>query len=324
MGVFGSDMTVALAVHRVEFHPGDSVNLSVVVGGSPDTRVQGGRVELTYVNRYLKEEREHDSDGPDRTRTVTREEDVVVAWAPMPGGPDGPVAFGTHTFTLTFPPDVPPSAHEPEGFGDMVRWEVRAILDRRMAFDPDAKQVVTVHSRPEQYAWQAQSPPVAKSADVPMGLDLATRFLRPGDVVAGTLTISPSESVKARSIRIQLERRRTDVPDGIERTETLPGVELSGPADLEAGQTYRFPFDGGLVQGVPPTFNAAKSHLHWYVEGVVDRRLKSDFVVEAEVVVFTGSPAPAAQQPAGWYPDPGRQKRLRYWDGSEWTGHVAD
>ena len=35
--------------------------------------------------------------------------------------------------------------------------------------------------------------------------------------------------------------------------------------------------------------------------------------------------APAASgQPADWYPDPRGEKRLRYWDGSQWTDHTAD
>jgi hypothetical protein len=29
-------------------------------------------------------------------------------------------------------------------------------------------------------------------------------------------------------------------------------------------------------------------------------------------------------QPADWYPDPRGEKRLRYWDGSQWTDHTAD
>jgi hypothetical protein len=49
-----------------------------------------------------------------------------------------------------------------------------------------------------------------------------------------------------------------------------------------------------------------------------------------------GSPSPpAAKQPqlasqpaagakADWYPDPRGEKRLRYWDGSQWTDHTAD
>jgi hypothetical protein len=42
------------------------------------------------------------------------------------------------------------------------------------------------------------------------------------------------------------------------------------------------------------------------------------------------APAPPASPPpppggtADWYPDPHGQKRLRYWDGSQWTEHVAD
>jgi hypothetical protein len=35
-------------------------------------------------------------------------------------------------------------------------------------------------------------------------------------------------------------------------------------------------------------------------------------------------PAAAPAQPADWYPDPRGEKRLRYWDGSQWTDHTAD
>jgi hypothetical protein len=34
------------------------------------------------------------------------------------------------------------------------------------------------------------------------------------------------------------------------------------------------------------------------------------------------APAQAATPP-GWYDDPWRQARLRYWDGTAWTGHTA-
>src|SRR5437588_11566449 len=39
------------------------------------------------------------------------------------------------------------------------------------------------------------------------------------------------------------------------------------------------------------------------------------------------APAPPVQPaavPAGWHPDPWGQRRLRYWDGAQWTGHTAD
>jgi hypothetical protein len=54
----------------------------------------------------------------------------------------------------------------------------------------------------------------------------------------------------------------------------------------------------------------------------------------AQPPATTAAPAaaPAAQpaapagggQAADWYPDPRGEKRLRYWDGSQWTDHTAD
>ena len=45
-----------------------------------------------------------------------------------------------------------------------------------------------------------------------------------------------------------------------------------------------------------------------------------------EQPVAQASPPPPDRPgtPADWYPDPKGEKRLRYWDGSQWTEHVAD
>ena len=73
MGVFGSNMTVQAAVDRTAVHPGDVITVRVAIGGQPDDRVQGARVELACKNRYHKRERDHNADGPDHDRTETRE-----------------------------------------------------------------------------------------------------------------------------------------------------------------------------------------------------------------------------------------------------------
>jgi sporulation-control protein spo0M len=305
VSVFGSNMTVSAAVDRNSVHPGDSVTVKVVISGQPDAKVQGARVELACKNRYREKERDYDSDGHSQTRTVTREHTVVAVWQPLPAAPDGPVAFGEHTITLQFPPDAPPTVYEPDGFGEVVTWEARAILDRRMAMDPDASIPIYVGSFPNQYAHWASSPPVAKSHEVPMAFDqLSTRVLRPGDQLTGVLTVNPRESAKGRSVRVQFERRRTDTPDNMEHVETSTEVELARDVKLEAGQPLQYPFQIPLPEGMPPTFAASRSYMHWYLEGIIDRKLRSDFVVEAEVVVYTGAPGAGPQ--AGAQPGMGQ------------------
>jgi hypothetical protein len=37
----------------------------------------------------------------------------------------------------------------------------------------------------------------------------------------------------------------------------------------------------------------------------------------------TDQPAPTSAAPAAWYADPSGRFELRYWDGKEWTEHVA-
>jgi hypothetical protein len=39
-------------------------------------------------------------------------------------------------------------------------------------------------------------------------------------------------------------------------------------------------------------------------------------------IMSTAAPSSTAA-PAAWYPDPSKRFELRYWDGAEWTEHVA-
>jgi hypothetical protein len=61
------------------------------------------------------------------------------------------------------------------------------------------------------------------------------------------------------------------------------------------------------------------------------RRSHSETGTTASTYTSTTTPFPSTTQaaptssaaPAAWYPDPSKRFELRYWDGSEWTEHVA-
>ena len=44
---------------------------------------------------------------------------------------------------------------------------------------------------------------------------------------------------------------------------------------------------------------------------------------DASTPVASTATTSSAAAPAAWYPDPSKRFELRYWDGAEWTEHVA-
>jgi hypothetical protein len=61
------------------------------------------------------------------------------------------------------------------------------------------------------------------------------------------------------------------------------------------------------------------------------RRPNAETGTTTSTYTSTTTPFPSTTQtattssaaPAAWYPDPSKRFELRYWDGSEWTEHVA-
>jgi hypothetical protein len=325
MGLFGSEMTIDLAVEEREFIAGEEIAARVTVGGERDKRVQAGRIELVYKNGYVYER--SDPDGPDEN--VATSKTVTVATEPLPSGSGAAVAPGTHFVTLRLPPDAPPTALEATGrVREPVKWEVRAILDRRMAVDPDSTVPVVVRSRPDQYAAWAQQAPVS-GHECDMTLELSTRALRVGETVSGVLGIAAKSEFEGRGVRVQLKRKRVDTPDNEIATYTDPKAQLAGETRFAPRDARRYPFELTVPPDVAPSFVAMYNHHHLYVEGVIDRSMAGDYTVEAELNVYSGpersAGAPAADAPpAGWYPDPWQQAPQRFWDGSQWTGHTHE
>ena len=49
----------------------------------------------------------------------------------------------------------------------------------------------------------------------------------------------------------------------------------------------------------------------------------SDIASNSIIPAASSAATSSAAAPAAWYPDPSKRFELRYWDGAEWTEHVA-
>lgn len=108
------------------------------------------------------------------------------------------------------------------------------------------------------------------------------------------------------------------------RRYTTPGVKATVSAGVEVAvyeteeeATVAFAKTRDLALKRDAVFQSANvvSYLHG------SRKLPADQHPLASVL---GSLGPAGTgAPAGWYDDPHGEARLRYWDGSQWTGHTA-
>jgi len=275
--LFRSKTDVELSLDRTDLLPGDTVAATVTLS-EPDKKAQGGRVELFYRNTYKEVDYDRDADGDTDRRVRTKTAEIPVASAPLFGA--GEPASGSYSVELELPTGAPATAP------DLVEYAVRAVLDRKGGFDAKDEAPVTVHAPAETHADWARRPAELTTTALGMAMEIEPRIVRPGDVIRGSFTLTPTSPVEARSLRAQLEWRRRD-RDGLESHGTASRIELGGDETLAPGQTRELPFELVVPQDAAPCFQTPNNELHWVVEGVVDRKMREDHVIALEVAVHT-------------------------------------
>ena len=140
------------------------------------------------------------------------------------------------------------------------------------------------------------------------------------DTVAGTPLLfsrigEPSQNLAADGI--------LDSSTVARELATLAGVTLQGaelppvPMQPQAAQVSAAPAVVGGWAPVPPTPSMPQAPSVPHMSSLPPTPPAPGAGLAAVSVA-----APPSEQP-GWYPDPWRQARIRWWDGTTWTGHVS-
>ena len=79
--------------------------------------------------------------------------------------------------------------------------------------------------------------------------------------------------------------------------------------------------EGWEVVNIVPTFDGR--YCAFLRRPTTSSSLGSGVASNTETPLATTTTASTAAAPAAWYPDPSKRFELRYWDGTEWTEHVA-
>ena len=79
--------------------------------------------------------------------------------------------------------------------------------------------------------------------------------------------------------------------------------------------------EGWEVVNIVPTFDGR--YCAFLRRLTTSSSLGSGVASNTETPLATRTTASTASAPAAWYPDPSKRFELRYWDGAEWTEHVA-
>jgi hypothetical protein len=181
----------------------------------------------------------------------------------------------------------PSRASAPPSVAGTVDWEVRVIVERRRGLDTWAEARLVVQAAPGVLAHRMETPTESAIVIIPMTVELATRELRPGGNLAGTVTANPTVAGWIRGLRVQLVRERHE-QDGIVERDVEAVVTLTGEADVRPGGSIFSPFQIAAPADPAPCWDAKYNSEHWYLEVVADGPMMRDEVTRIELLVTQG------------------------------------
>lgn len=298
-----------LTLSREEVRAGDSVIAGITIPPE-QAELISGQISFGYELTYRRPTRssQKGSITSSRRRTAL----VEVAAGRIDTDQLEPAEGGWHQcmFELPVPAEGPPSVLDGK---DRISWRVRAQIGDK-AFETPLSVVSTretysawadgtqhrtsplrLFNRPEVALKPGPAPRIEEGEGFcDMELRLPRLDACPGGALEGVLILEAEEQLKGRSVRLDLESWRIETVGDLSgglfvwHPQKVASVPLEGRVNLAKGERRELPFQLQIPTDASPSFATPYNHLHWFLVGVVDRRLRSDPTVSVELNLHCG------------------------------------
>jgi hypothetical protein len=261
--------------------PGASLPLEIRLSAQEEIKAREVRVELVGEEKYYVRETHRDSKGHTQTRIVQRTNAIAKinkTLVEQPTFMEG--AEQRWSLSMQIPSDAPPTC-----CGKLVniQWKLKATLD--VPKQPDQSQEIPLRVlRQSPQTSNVNVFPTDKVFDsIGVNLEVAP-VVSPGEILIGRLTLQVKDNLNAQGIRVEL----VQVEDAGARNsnEVIAKADVSGSTSFNQYESPSFEFSLKIPADAPPTACAPHSSLGWKVKAVIARRMKTDFNVEREVIVY--------------------------------------
>jgi hypothetical protein len=323
---------VRVEIDRDRVLPGEMLGARIHVDEVHE-RTQGLAAGLVLRNRFLVQGKNFGRDNHSSRRFDVMVQEVA--------GSD--VSPGTYETSIQVPTDAPPSCAR------MIEW--RAFAELRIAKKLDQRTTAAFEVLATPGRLDGRAVPAAFTATWLRrefeGLD--QRDYRPGDTVAGTLTLISEETVGVDEITVMLRSvngensrvfeshfspepgregaeiglrhiRYADRRSVVAKLSRDRQVVAEKGERLVAGEPSRFPFELEIPSSAVPTLWGPNTRTSWEVAAQVNREGWGGYV-DLEPLPLCVHNLPRGE--GHWLPDPWKQAHVRWWDGERWTGRTG-
>jgi len=259
--------------------PGALLPLQIQLTTREEIKAQGVRAEIVGEEIYYKREyRRHGVHYVKRDETFAS---IIQTVAEQPTFIQG--AEQKWSSSIQLPSDAPPTCH---GKLVNIRWTLKAVLD--VPKRPDQSQEMPLHVLcPSPQVSNMSVLPAEKTFDDVILNLKAPQVASAGETLVGQLTLQMKDKLSVQGIRVELVR--AEDAGARKADEVISTAQISGAASFNQHEAPSFEFFLDIPAEAPPTARSPHSNLCWKIKAVIDRKMKTDFNVEQEVLVYDAS-----------------------------------